>query len=135
MIASSFIHGFPPFLTHFVAAVVLVFLFIVIYVRITPYREIALIRDGNSAAAISLSGALLGYSIALASAIANSVAFADMLLWGGIALAVQLLAYLITRLLLPELVRDIPQNRTASGIFLAALSLAMGLVNAACMTY
>lgn len=135
MIASSFMHGFPPFLTHFAAAVVLVFLFFVIYVRITPYREIALIRDGNSAAAISLSGALLGYSIALASAIANSVAFADMLLWGGIALAVQLLAYLITRLLLPELVRDIPQNRTASGIFLAALSLAMGLVNAACMTY
>ncbi|MBR7783849.1 DUF350 domain-containing protein [Undibacterium luofuense] len=135
MIASSFIHGFPPFLSHFAAAAVLVFLFIVIYVRITPYREIALIREGNTAAAISLSGALLGYTVALASAIANSVGFADMVLWGGIALAVQLLAYLITRMLLPDLISDIPQNRTASGVFLAALSLAMGLINAACMTY
>ena len=43
-------------------------LFLAIYVRITPYREFALIRAGNVAAAASLSGALLGFVIPLASA-------------------------------------------------------------------
>jgi hypothetical protein len=87
MIASSFMHGFPPFLTHFAAAKVLVFLFIVIWCASHLTAGIALIRDGNKRCH-QFVGALLGYSIALASAIANSVAFADMLLWGGIALAV-----------------------------------------------
>lgn len=127
--------GLSAFFSHFASAVVLLFMFIAIYVRITPYREISLIREGNTAAAISLSGSVLGYSIALASVIANSINFADMLIWGLIALVVQLLAYLLTRLMLPALVDDIPGNRLSSATFLAALSLALGLINAACMTY
>lgn len=127
--------GLSAFFSHFASAVILLLLFIAIYVRITPYREIGLIREGNTAAAISLSGSVLGYSIALASVIANSINFVDMLIWGLIALVVQLLAYLLTRLMLPALVDDIPANRLSSAIFLAALSLALGLINAACMTY
>lgn len=127
--------GLSAFFSHFASAVILLLLFIAIYVRITPYKEISLIREGNSAAAISLSGSVLGYSAALASVIANSISFADMLIWGIIALVVQLLAYLLTRLMLPALVEDIPANRIASATFLAALSLALGLINAACMTY
>jgi putative membrane protein len=34
-------------------------LFLAIYVHVTPYREIALIRHGNSAAAASLSETLV----------------------------------------------------------------------------
>ncbi len=127
--------GLSAFFSHFASAVALLLLFIAIYVRITPYKEISLIRSGNTAAAISLSGSVLGYSAALASVIANSISFVDMLIWGSIALVVQLLAYLLTRLMLPALVQDIPDNRIASATFLAALSLALGLINAACMTY
>jgi hypothetical protein len=83
------------------------------------------------AAAASLSGSILGYSIALASAIANSVNLQDMLIWGCIALLVQLFAYFAARVMLPGLVLDIPENKVASGIFLGAISLSMGLLNAA----
>lgn len=127
--------GLSAFFYHFASAIGLLFVFIAIYVRITPYKEIALIREGNTAAAISLSGSIFGYSAALASVIANSISFADMLVWGVIALVVQLLAYLLTRLMLPALVLDIPANRIASATLLAALSIALGLINAACMTY
>lgn len=127
--------GLDDFLAYFAMAMALLALFLAIYVRVTPYREIALIRQGNVAAAASLSGAMLGFVIPLASAIAHSVAWWDMLLWGGVALVVQLLAYLAVRAAVPNLARDIPAGGVAQGLFLGSGSLAVGIVNAACMTY
>jgi putative membrane protein len=46
---------------------------------------------------------------------------------------VQLLAYLVARLALPHLEADIKAGKVAPAIFLAALSIAVALVNAACM--
>jgi putative membrane protein len=128
-------NGLPAFISHFFAAVLLLAVFITIYVRITPYREITLIREGNVAAAASLSGAFIGYSLALASAISNSLGLIDMLIWGAIALVVQLLAFTVCRFVLPELISDIPQNKLASGVFLGGMSISLGLLNAACLTY
>jgi putative membrane protein len=48
---------------------------------------------------------------------------------------VQLLAFVIVRLMLPTLLADIPENKIASGIFLGTVSLGLGLLSAACMTY
>jgi putative membrane protein len=127
-------YALPAFISHFISSIILLLLFVTIYIRITPYKEITLIRSGNMAAA-SLSGSILGYSIALASAIANSVNLQDMLIWGCIALLVQLFAYFAARVMLPGLVLDIPENKVASGIFLGAISLSMGLLNAASLTY
>ncbi|MDS4042475.1 MAG: DUF350 domain-containing protein [Candidatus Competibacter sp.] len=127
--------GLPSFLLYFATAIGLLLLFLLAYVFITPYREITLIREGNAAAAASLSGALLGFVLPLASAIAHSVSLPDMAIWGLIALVIQLLVYLAARLLLPDLARDIPAGKVATGVFLGALSLAIGVVNAACMTY
>jgi putative membrane protein len=128
-------YALPAFISHFISSIILLLLFVTIYIRITPYKEITLIRSGNMAAAASLSGSILGYSIALASAIANSVNLQDMLIWGCIALLVQLFAYFAARVMLPGLVLDIPENKIASGIFLGAISLSMGLLNAASLTY
>lgn len=127
--------GLPAFLSYFAAAIGLLAVFLLAYLWITPYREISLIREGNAAAAASLSGALIGFVLPLASAIVHSVSLLDMAVWGLIALIIQLLAYLAARLLLPNLARSIPGGQIASGVFLAALSLAIGLLNAACMTY
>ncbi len=129
------LRGVDDFLLHFVAAILLVGLFIFIYIHITPYREITLIREGNQAAAYSLCGALLGFIIPLAIAIAQSVSFLDMLLWGGIALIIQLLAFLCARLVVPKLAEDIPAGKLAQGLFVGAFSLGIGILNAASMTY
>ncbi|MFO1423929.1 MAG: DUF350 domain-containing protein [Candidatus Competibacteraceae bacterium] len=127
--------GLPSFLFYFATAIGLLLLFLVAYILITPYREITLIREGNTAAAVSLGGAILGFVLPLASAIAHSVGLLDMAVWGLIALVIQLLAYGVGRLLLPDLVRAIPAGQVATGVFLGALSLAIGILNAACMTY
>lgn len=127
--------GLPSFLFYFATAIGLLLLFLAAYILITPYREIALIREGNAAAAASLSGAILGFVLPLASAITHSVGLLDMAAWGLIALVIQLLAYGVGRLLLPDLAHAIPAGQVATGVFLGALSLAIGILNAACMTY
>ena len=130
-----FSEGLIAFASHFASALAFLFVFIAVYIRITPYKEIALIREGNTAASASLSGAVLGYCIALASSVAHSIDLLDMLVWGSIALFVQLLAFFATRLMLPDLIKDVPENKLASGIFLGAISLGMGILNAACQSY
>lgn len=127
------ITGFPPFIITLAAALVLLALFLAIYVRVTPYREIQLIREGNTAAAISLSGATLGFAIPLAQSAAQSGSLPDMLMWSGIAMVVQLLVYMAVRMIIPDIARDIPAGKVAQGSFLGVLSLATGLLNAACM--
>ena len=127
--------GLPAFLSYFATGIGLLAVFLLLYLWITPYREISLIREGNAAAAASLSGAMVGFILPLASAITHSVSLLDMAIWGLIALIIQLLVYGVGRLLLPSLARDIPAGQVASGVFLGALSLAIGLLNAACMTY
>src|SRR5581483_4380042 len=62
---------FPNFAGYFVAGSVLIALFLLCYVNLTPHREIALIRAGNNAAATALAGGLLGFVIPLASVIAH----------------------------------------------------------------
>ena len=127
--------GFDDFLLYFGLSIVFVVLYLAIYVRATPYREFALIRAGNAAAAASLSGALLGFVLPLASAVIHSVNPWDMALWAVIALAVQIVVYVVVRLIVPELSRHIPEGKVGAGVFLGSVSLAAGILNAACMTY
>jgi putative membrane protein len=131
---SASLAGIVAHLVHFGIAAVAVVIFVAIYVTITPHREFRLIREGNTAASISLGGAILGYTIALAKAVAQSDSIPDMLLWAAVALVAQLVAYGITRLVLPQLSSHVSEGKTASGIFLAAIAVAIGLLNAAAMT-
>lgn len=127
------LNSLPAFAMFFAAAIALLAAFIGLYALITPYNELALIRAGNVAAATSLSGALLGIALPVAVAVAVSHSLVVMVAWGVVACAIQLLAFLATRLLLPHLVADIPAGRLASAVFLAALSLGVGIINAACI--
>jgi putative membrane protein len=127
--------GLPAFAIYFAVALLLLAVFLVIYVWMTPYPEIKLIREGNVAAGASLGGAAVGFVLPLASAIENSASLIDMLIWALIALLVQLLAYFLVHRLLPHLPNDVADGKLASGVFLAAIAISFGLLNAACMSY
>ncbi|TMG87265.1 MAG: DUF350 domain-containing protein [Betaproteobacteria bacterium] len=129
------IAGLPNFLLYFALALVLLTIFVAIYVRVTSYREFVLIRGGNVAAAISLSGALIGFVLPLASAIAHSVNPVDMVAWGAIALLVQLVVYAAVSRLVPHFREAIEADRAAPAALLAALAISVGILNAACLTY
>jgi putative membrane protein len=126
--------GIGPFFGYFALALILEFLFVAAYTAITPYREIALIRGGNVAAATTLAGVLIGFSLPLAKAVAQSAGLLDMFLWGVLGFIAQLLAYGVVRVTLPHLAADVKEGKQASAILLAGVSVAIGLVNAAAMT-
>jgi putative membrane protein len=127
--------GFDDFLVYLACALALLGLFIAIYVRITPYKEFELIRAGNIAASFSLSGSILGFVIPLGSAIRYSVGLVDMAIWGLIALLVQVAAFVAVKLMIPSITQDIPAGNGAQGFFLGSLSLAAGILSAACMSF
>ena len=127
--------GFDDFLVYLGVSLVLLAVFVAIYIRVTPYREMVLIREGNMAASFSLSGALLGFIVPLASAVTHSVNLVDMVIWGVIAMLVQIAAFVAVKLLIPSITRDIPEGKAAQGFFLGSISLGVGLLNAACMSF
>lgn len=131
----GYLTGLPLFAAYFGLGLLLLGAFVFIYVRLTPYREIALIRAGNGAAAASLGGAVIGFVLPVASSIENSVSLLDMVIWAVISLVVQLLAFVIVRALIPPISKNVEEGQMASGIFLGAVAIALGLLNAACMTY
>lgn len=123
------------FLIYLVVALALLAAFTWLYDKVTPYDELTLIRNGNTAAAIAYSGAIIGLALPLGSAVAHSVNPVDMIIWGVFALAVQVGVYFIVRRLLPQLNDRIPADHAAPAILLAAMSIGAGIVNAACLTY
>ena len=127
--------GFDEFLIYAGLAIAFIYMYMMVYLWVTPYNELKLIKDGNIAAALSLSGSVLGFTLPLTAAIQHSVHPWDMMLWGLIAAIVQLLVYVAVRFSLLNVTRRIQEGQVATGIVLAAISISAGLLNAACMTY
>jgi putative membrane protein len=127
--------GLPYFAAFFGVSLLLLTICLALYVWITPYPEIKLIREGNAAAASSLGGVVIGFALPLASVVVNSVSLLDMLLWSGVALFVQLVAFAGVRLMVPALARNVREGQVSSGILAGAVAIALGLLNAASMTY
>lgn len=132
---SNYLSTLPDFLIFFAIALALLGLFTAVYVWVTPHKEFALIRAGNTAAAISLSGAVIGFVIPLGSVIANSLNVIDTLIWGVVAFVVQVLVFIVARLVAPRLPKAIEAGEIAPAWTLAAFAIAVGILNAACMTY
>lgn len=124
------------FLLYFSLVIALWAAAIAVYVRITPYPEFRLARDGNLAATISLVGTALGLALPLASLAAHAVDLMDLALWAGVALAIQLLCWVVlARWLMPWMTTAITANHTSAGLLLGGFSAGIGLLNAACLTY
>ncbi|MET3664988.1 DUF350 domain-containing protein [Caulobacter sp. 1776] len=132
---TGFQEGATAFLLAFVAAGLFTIAFKYIYQWITPYNEKALIRQGNVAAAIALAGALIGYVLPLASALSHTVSLPEFAAWAALAGVIQIVAFTAVRLVaLPDVKARIENGETSIGIYLAGISIAVGLLNAACMT-
>ena len=125
------------FAIYFSIALVFLVIFKFIYALFTPHDEWKLIKEQqNTAAAIGLGGAVLGFAIAISGVITNSLDYLDFAIWAVVALIAQSLAFLIVRFLfMPKIVKRIENNEVSAGVILASVNISVGLLNAACMTY
>lgn len=127
----SFLAGAPILILHFAVTLALLALGAFIYMKTTPYHELDLIRAGNIAASISLAGVLVGLAIPLAAAMAESVNTIDLLVFGGLAIILQLVAYRIADLIIRGLPQRIVDGEISAAIWLASVKLSIAAVNAA----
>jgi putative membrane protein len=132
---SASLEGLSTFLMFFAVAAALVAAYLALYTLATAHNEFALIRRNVTAAAVALGLSLVGFALPLGSAVVHAQSLADCAVWGLVALVVQILAYWLVRLVLPDLSQRIAAGEMAAALFLGAASLAAGILNASAMTY
>jgi putative membrane protein len=126
-------HGLPMLILQVVACMALLAIGVGIYVSLTPFRERQLVADGNAAAGTVLAGAILALAIPLAAMLATSGTLIDILVWGVVALILQLLTLGIVALGMRNFRRMIEGGNVAAAITLAGAQIAVALLNAAAM--
>ena len=130
----EFVAGFVSFAAYFAGAIAFCVLFGFVYLRMTPHHEFdILVREHNASAAVALGGSLIGFAIALAAAIHVTRSAPEFVVWALVAVLSQAIAYFLARLAYPGLSAAIEQNALAAAIWLASVSIAAGLISAACM--
>ncbi len=127
----AFAAGFPVFLAHVGVTVAILFAAVALYVLLTPHKEITLIREGNTAAAISLAGVLVGLAIPLAASLKASTNVIEIGLWGAVTVVVQLLVFRLVDLMLHGLPRRIQEGEVSAAALLVGAKLATAVIIAA----
>ena len=125
--------GLPKLIIQFVTCAVLLAIGVAIYVRVTPFREREMVEHGNAAAGTMLAGATLALAIPLAAMLATSGTFLDVLVWGIVALILQLITLGVVALVMRNFRTMIEGGNIAAAVTLAGAQIAVALLNAAAM--
>jgi len=127
----AFAAGFPVFLAHAGVTVIILFAAAALYILLTPHKEITLIREGNTAAALSLAGVLLGLAIPLSASLKASTNVIEIGLWGAVTVVVQLLVFRLVDMILRGLPKRIQEGEISAAALLVGAKLATAIVIAA----
>ena len=122
------------YLIHLFLAAVLLVVFFKTYTWLTPFDEVTLIRQGNHAAALSLGGAMIGFSLTIASSLLHTNNYQQFFAWAAGAMVVQAGGYAITTRCLKMAQDQIEADNSAFGGLLGTISLSIGGINAACIS-
>lgn len=116
------------------AGLTLIGLFMLMYERLTPYRELQLIREGNKSAALCFGGAVLGFTLTFVSSAMHSGSFLSFIAWAGLGGVMQLVVYGIACLGIGRIKEHITNDNVAVGLALFFLSVSVGGLNAAALS-
>lgn len=133
-VLESLTAGFPVLLLHFLVTVTMLAVGVVIYLWMTPYPELQLIRNGNIAAAISLGAAILSLAIPLAFSMSVSVSVVDIIAWGLVTLAILLIVYRGIDFLMKDLPKRIEDGEMGPALLLASVKLGVAAITAAAVS-
>jgi putative membrane protein len=125
--------GLPLLLASFLLTLLLLGAGVRIYAAVTPIKEWTLVKQGNTAAAVVLAGAVLALAIPLAALLATSFVLLDILVWGIVALLIQLVVLGLLSYSLRNLRGMIEAGNVAAALVLAVSQVAVALLNAAAM--
>ncbi|WP_404430040.1 DUF350 domain-containing protein [Sutcliffiella horikoshii] len=124
-------------LMYFALAVVIVIVGLVIFEMMTrKYKDWDEIHNGNHAVALSITGKIIGICIVLAFSIYHSAQLLDTLLWGGIGVVLQMIAYLLFELFTRKfsVEEELKKGNVSVGIISVGVSIGLALVIGASIT-
>ncbi|AWU97317.1 DUF350 domain-containing protein [Azospirillum ramasamyi] len=125
--------GLPVLLVQLAVTLALLAVGVAVYTRITPFNERRLVAEGNAAGGLTLAGSIVAIAIPLAATLATSTFLLDILLWGVVAVILQLVAFAVATLLIRDLRGQIESGNVASAAALVGVQLGVALINAAAM--
>ena len=131
---TAFVAGFPNFIIQLGTAVGLFVASLIVYVLMTPHKELALIRAGNPSAALAFGGVVVGLAIPMGACLANASGVLDLVIWAIVTLLLQLIAFRFTDIVLHHLPRRIAEGDVAAAIFLMSVKLGVGIILAGALT-
>jgi putative membrane protein len=134
MIVETLQSGLPVLILQFATTLGLLALGVLCYTLITPFREMRLVREGNTAAGLVLGGSVVALAIPLAATLATSQVELDILLWGVVALVIQLATFWVASMLITGLRGMIEAGNVAAACVLTGIQLAVALLNAGAMS-
>ncbi|MBL8531960.1 MAG: DUF350 domain-containing protein [Hyphomonadaceae bacterium] len=125
---NAFVAGFPDFIIQLGVALGLFVASLIIYVIMTPHKELALIRAGNPSASLAFGGVVVGLAIPLGSCLAHSFGMWDLLIWGVVTLLLQLIAFRFADMFLRGLPQRIAEGDVAAAVFLMSVKIGLALI-------
>ena len=125
--------GLPVLVLQFAVTLALLGIGAALYMAMTPFNERALVAQGNVAAGVVLAGTLVSIAIPLAATLASSQVTLDILIWGIVALVIQLATFRLAAMFVPGLRAMIEAGNTAAACVLTGIQLAVALLNAGAM--
>ena len=131
IVFEGLLNGLPFLLSHFFISILLLVFGTVVYIFITPMKEIKLIRGGNIAASLSFSGALIGIALPLSSSLKASNSISEIMIWGLTAILIQIFCFKIVDILIKDLPQRIERGEISSSILLFSIKLGVALLNSA----
>lgn len=134
LVIDTLLSGFPYFISHFGLTLLMLGAGVYIYEKITPYHELELVKKGNTAASISLAGAILSLAIPLAACLQGSVSLWDIFIWGWVILIIQIIAFYFASFVIDDLKGRIERDEVPAAILLFSGKISIALINAAAIS-
>ena len=125
---NSLAAGLPWLIFYLLVVTVIYLLGIIIYVKLTPHRELELVQNGNMAAAISFSALVIGLALPLAACLVNKFGLIDVAVWGTVSLFLQLFLFRVTDAVFRGMPERIEANEVAAATVLAAFKISGSLM-------
>lgn len=129
----TFVKGFPDFLIHGGVTLALLMAGCIVHVMLTPMKEMQLIRAGNVSAGISVGAVIVGLAVPMSACLATATSVYDILIWGVVAILLQLLAFRAADLLLRDLPKRIERDEVGAALVLAGVKIAAAMIMAAAL--
>ena len=129
----TFVKGFPDFLIHGGVTLALLMAGCIVHVILTPMEEMQLIRAGNVSAGISVGAVIVGLAVPMSACLATATSVYDILIWGVVAILLQLLAFRAADLLLRDLPKRIERDEVGAALVLAGVKIAAAMIMAAAL--